>query len=123
MLYWRRRSPDDSPEIQECFFIHLISTEQLGVVAKIAKKPIEFPERAFGTVKASREGKCLKGGRFQYGEAQRQEGFLGMPAIGKAFAREANVGIISRSSSSSGPVAAASGKGGTIRLRPRSVGK
>jgi hypothetical protein len=36
------------------------AAEQFGVVAKIAKKPIELPKGSFGGVEASREGKCFK---------------------------------------------------------------
>jgi len=37
------RGPDNPTKIAQCFFIDLVIFEQLRVVAKIAKKPIEFP--------------------------------------------------------------------------------
>ncbi len=37
------RGPDDPAKIAECFFIDLVILEELRVVAKIPKKPVEFP--------------------------------------------------------------------------------
>jgi hypothetical protein len=73
--------PNDPPKIEESFFINLVSTEQFGVIAKITKKPGELPERTFRTVEASRKGERFKGSRFENGEANGEEGFLGMPTI------------------------------------------
>jgi hypothetical protein len=63
----------------------LIPTEEFGVVVKIAKKPIELPERTFRTVEAPREGKCFMRDRLQDAEAEGKEGLLRMPPIGSPF--------------------------------------
>ena len=47
--------PDDPAKFTERFFIDLIILEELRVVAKILKKPIEFPESSFGAVQPSGE--------------------------------------------------------------------
>ncbi len=59
---------DDSPKIQECFFIDLIPDEQFGVVAEITEKPGKFPEGAFRAVQPAVEKKCLKRNRLQDAE-------------------------------------------------------
>jgi hypothetical protein len=80
-----KTGPDDTPKVQECFFIHLVSGEQFGIVAKVVEEPTEFPKSAFSAVEAPGEGKCFMGGGLQDGEAQGKEGLLGMPAIGGPF--------------------------------------
>jgi hypothetical protein len=80
-----KASSDDTPKIQECLFIDLVPGEKFGVVAKVVEEPTEFPKGTVGAVKASREGKCFMRGWFQDGEAQCEEGLLGMPAIGSSF--------------------------------------
>ena len=52
--------PDDSAKIQKRFFIDLITLEEFRVIAKISKKPVEFPERSFSAVQPPGEGKCFK---------------------------------------------------------------
>jgi hypothetical protein len=44
------RSADDSSELQQSSFIDLVAVEKFGVVAKVAKKPVEFPKRSIGAV-------------------------------------------------------------------------
>ena len=52
------------------FLIHLVATEQFGVVAEVAKKPIEFPKRSVGAVQPSREGARSDGFWLQDDESQ-----------------------------------------------------
>jgi len=77
--------PDDTAKIQEGLFVDLVPSEQFGVIAKVVEKPAEFPQCALGAIEAPGEGKCLMGGGLEDAEAQGEEGFLRMPAIGSAF--------------------------------------
>ena len=43
----------DSAQIHQIFFVDLVKSEQIRVVAKVVEKPVEFPKRAFSTVKTS----------------------------------------------------------------------
>jgi hypothetical protein len=54
-VYLHAGGSDDAAEIKESLFIHLISTEQFGVVAEIAKKPVEFPKCFVGAVQPAKE--------------------------------------------------------------------
>ena len=76
---------DDTPKIQERLFIDLISSKELGVVAKVVEEPTEFPKGALGAVEPPGEGKCFMGGGLQDAEAQGKEGLLRMPSIGGSF--------------------------------------
>src|SRR5271170_3441565 len=59
------RGSNDSPKIQERFHIHLILSEQFRVIAKVPKKPIEFPKRSLGAVQPPGEGMCCEGFRLK----------------------------------------------------------
>jgi len=41
-----RRCTNDADKIKKSLFIYLISMQQIDVIAKVSKKPIEFPERS-----------------------------------------------------------------------------
>jgi len=41
------RCTNDADKVKESLFIYLISLQQIDVIAKVLKKPIEFPERSF----------------------------------------------------------------------------
>jgi hypothetical protein len=79
------RGPNDSPEVQEGFLIHLVPVEQIGVIAEIAQEPIQLPERSFGAIQPTREGSCGKRFRLENDQANGKERFLGMPAIGSSI--------------------------------------
>jgi len=72
------RGPDNPTKIAECFFIDLVIFEQLRVVAKIAKKPIEFPESYFGAIQPSGEEAGFEGFRFQNNNSDLYEWLLWM---------------------------------------------
>ena len=55
---------NDTAKIQKGLFIHLVSAEQFGVIAKIAKKPGELPQSTFGAVEAPIERNRLERGGF-----------------------------------------------------------
>ena len=63
------RRPNDSPKIQECFFVDLIPAEEFGVVAEISEEPGELPKRTFRAVESSRKSQRLKGSWFNDAEA------------------------------------------------------
>jgi hypothetical protein len=49
-LECRIRGPNDSAEIEESLFVDAVISKELGVVAKITEKPVEFPESSFRAV-------------------------------------------------------------------------
>ena len=68
-------------ETEQSLLIHLVSAEQIRVVAEIPQKPIQFPERLLGAVESSGN---LAGGEvlgLEDREAEDEERFLRMPAI------------------------------------------
>src|SRR5713226_8798760 len=75
------RGPDDSAKIGESFFIDLVIFEELRVVAKISKKPIEFPESSFRAVQPPRQGPGFERFRFQNNKADLYEWLLRMPSV------------------------------------------
>lgn len=77
--------PNNTAKIPQRLFINLVTVQEFSVIAKVTKKPTELPQRTFGAVKASGEGKCFKGSWLQDAEAQHEERFLRMPAIGGHF--------------------------------------
>jgi hypothetical protein len=84
-VYRHAGGSDDSAEIEESPFIHLVSTEEFGVVAEIAKKPVEFPKCSVGAVQPSRERSCVEWFWFDNDKSDLEERFLGMPSIGNPF--------------------------------------
>src|SRR5579862_5715025 len=78
-------SPNDPEQVQQRLFIDLIAIEEIQVVAKVTKEPVEFPEGTFAAVNPARKRSRLRGCRLQDCEAQSQEGLLWMPAIGCSF--------------------------------------
>ncbi len=68
-------------ETEQGLFIHLVSTEQVGVIAEIPQEPIQFPQGLLGAIEPPRNfarGKFL---RLQDGETENEEGLLRVPAI------------------------------------------
>jgi hypothetical protein len=61
----RKAGPDDSAKITQSLFVDLVEAEQFRVVAKIAKKPGEFPKGTLGAVQASRERECFMRSRLE----------------------------------------------------------
>jgi hypothetical protein len=59
-VYRHAGGSDNSAEIEESLFIHLVSTEEFGVVAEITKKPVEFPKCFVSAVQPSRERSCVE---------------------------------------------------------------
>jgi hypothetical protein len=77
--------PKDPPKIEERFFIDLVTMEQLRVVAKVSKKPAEFPKRTFRAVEAPGEGNRFIRGWLQNAEPQCEKRLLRMPAVRSPF--------------------------------------
>jgi hypothetical protein len=75
------RCPKHPAEVQEGLLIHLVSVEQIGVIAEITQEPIQLPEGSFSAVQPPREGSSYKRLRLQNNKANRQKRFLRMPAI------------------------------------------
>src|SRR5258708_9763043 len=75
------RGPDDSAKLAKCFFIDLVIHEELRVVAKVSKKPIELPESSFRAVQPPRQDPGFEGFRLQNHKLDLYEGFLWMPSI------------------------------------------
>ena len=72
------RGSDDAAKIAETFFIDLVIFEKLCVVAKIPKKPVEFPESSFGAIQPSGEEAGFEGFRFQNNNSDLYEWLLWM---------------------------------------------
>jgi hypothetical protein len=81
-VYAGESCPNDSAQIQKSFFVNLIATEQIWVVAKVTEEPIEFPKRAFGAVNPTGKRSRGNGSWLQNGKLQRQERLLRLPTIG-----------------------------------------
>jgi hypothetical protein len=79
----RTRGPDDSAKIRESFFIDLVIFEELGVVTKISKKPVEFPESSFGAVQPAREKPGFERSGFQNCKSDLYERLLRMPSVAR----------------------------------------
>jgi hypothetical protein len=84
-VYPHTGGSDDAAEIKESLFIYLISTEKFGVVAEIAKKPIEFPKGSVSAVQPSRERSCVERFWFYDDKSDLEEWLLGMPSIRNLF--------------------------------------
>ena len=69
------RGPNDAAEVYERFFVDLIVGQQLLVIAEIAKKPIQFPESAFGAIEAAGKGAVLEGSRLRTTKRTLRKGF------------------------------------------------
>jgi len=74
--------PDDPTKFAKRFFIDLITLEELRVVAKIPKKPIEFVESSFGAVQPSGEESGFESFGFQNDKSDFYEWLLQMPPVG-----------------------------------------
>jgi hypothetical protein len=75
------RSSNDSLKIEKRFLIHLILTEQFGVITEVPKKPIELPKCSLAAVQPPGEGTCGKEFRLENYKAKNEEWLLRMPAI------------------------------------------
>src|SRR5579863_2283710 len=53
------RNPHDPAKAEERLFVHIISAQEIGVIAEIAQEPTEFPQRFGSAVKATVEGTAL----------------------------------------------------------------
>jgi hypothetical protein len=84
-VYRHTGGSDDSPEIEESLFIHLVSTEEFGVVAEITKKPVEFPKCSVSAVQPPRERSCVERFWFDDDKSDLEEWLLGLPSIGNLF--------------------------------------
>jgi hypothetical protein len=62
-------------------FIDLVLLEELRVIAKISKKPIEFPESPFGAVQPSGEDPGFKRLGLQNYKSELYEWPLWMPSV------------------------------------------
>jgi hypothetical protein len=84
-VYRHEGGSDDPAEIEESFLIHLVSTEEFGVIAEITKKPIKFPKCSVGAVQPSREPSCFERFWFEDDKSNFEEGLLGLPSIRNLF--------------------------------------
>jgi hypothetical protein len=84
-VYRHARGSDNAAEIEESLLIHLISTKEFGIVAEIAKKPVEFPKCPVGAVQPSREQSCVERLWFDDDKSNFEEWLLRMPSIGNFF--------------------------------------
>jgi len=75
------RGPDDPAKIAERFFIDLVILEELRVIAKISKKPVEFPEGPLSAIQSPSEGSSFEGLGFQNAEPDFYEWLLWMPPV------------------------------------------
>jgi len=72
---------DDPAKISQGLFIDLVILEELRVVAKISKKPVELPESSFGAIQSSGEKPAFERLRFQNHKANLYEWLLRMPSV------------------------------------------
>jgi hypothetical protein len=84
-VYFHAGGSDDAAEIKESLFIYLISTEKFGVVAEIAKKPIEFPKGFVCAVQSPRERSCVERFWFDDNKSKFEKWLLRMPSIRNLF--------------------------------------
>jgi len=63
----------------------LIAVEQVGIVAKVSKKPMELPQGSLRAIQSAEKGPVLKGLRLQNDKSELNEGFLRMPPIRRPF--------------------------------------
>jgi hypothetical protein len=79
------RRANDSAKIYERSFIDLISIEQVSVIAKISKKPMESPQGPFSAIQPAEKRPVLEGLRLQNHQSEFHEGLLWVPPIGSSF--------------------------------------
>jgi hypothetical protein len=84
-VYRHAGGSDDPAEIEESLLIHLVSTKEFGVIAEIAKKPVEFPKCSVGAVQPSREPSCVERFWFDDDKSNFEEWLLGLPSIRNLF--------------------------------------
>jgi hypothetical protein len=84
-VYRHAGGSDDPAESEESLLIHLVSTEEFGVIAEITKKPVEFPECPVGAVQPSRERSGVERFWFDDDKSNFEEGLLGLPSIRNPF--------------------------------------
>jgi hypothetical protein len=79
------RGTNDPTKVQEGLFIDLIAVEQVGIVAKVSKEPMELPKGSLGTVQPTEKRPVSRGLRLQDGKSDFDEWFLWMPPIPRSF--------------------------------------
>jgi hypothetical protein len=63
----------------------LIAIEQVGIVVKISKEPMELPQGSLGAIQPAEKGPVLEGLRLQNNKSELHEWFLWMPPIPRSF--------------------------------------
>jgi hypothetical protein len=81
----RSAGADDTAEMEQGFFIHLIAAKEFGVITKVAQEPVQAPESTLAAVDATGKRLIQVGFWLQDAEAHSQKGFLGMPAVSSEF--------------------------------------
>src|SRR6516164_2806732 len=76
---------DDTAEMEQRFFIDLITAQEFGVIAKVAQEPVQAPESTFTAVDTAGKGPLEVGFGLEDAETHDQEGLLGMPAVCGVF--------------------------------------
>jgi hypothetical protein len=79
------RGTNNPAKVEEGLFIDLISIQQVGIVAKVSKKPMELPQRPLGAIQSAEEGPVLEGLRLQDDESEFNEWFLWVPLIPRSL--------------------------------------
>jgi hypothetical protein len=63
----------------------LIAIQQIGIVAKVSKKPMELPQGSLGAIQPTEKGPVFRGLRLQNDKSDLYEGFVGMSTIPSSF--------------------------------------
>jgi hypothetical protein len=79
------RRANDSAKVYERSFIDLISIEQVRVIAKISKEPMEPPQGPFGAIQPADKRPALEGIRLQNEQSEFHESLFWVPPIGRSF--------------------------------------
>ena len=70
------RCPNNSAKAAERFLIHLVSVEQIRVIAEIPQKPIQLPEGSLSAIQPPRKQSRCKRLRLENDKSNGQERFL-----------------------------------------------
>jgi hypothetical protein len=94
------RGTNDPAKVQEGLLIDLIAMEQVGIVAKVSKKPMQLPQSSLGAIQPAEERPVLGRLRLQNDKSELHEWFVRMfpiPSLLNAnqkHAIEATFGIL-----------------------------
>jgi len=75
------RGANDAAKVQEGRLIDLVAIQQVAIVAKVAKKPMELPQCPLGAIDSAEKGPALRVLWLQNDKSELHEWFLGVPPI------------------------------------------